>query len=178
MGEAATLPKEEAEEKSGAERKPLWWALAFGIGVLSLAVAYRIVKSDGNVDFQGGMDGIQVKISQAQKTIASAQQEVADAQKQLDERDALLKAREQAMTERETKVQELLASLDKPAAPPQQVHEAQTQLRKLRATVTPPPAAPEPTAMKVRIEKLDELRANLNKTNAALGAAAKPAAAP
>lgn len=176
MGETAALSKEDADEKGGAEKKPLWWSLAFGIGVLSLAVAYKIVKSDGQVDFQGGVDGIQVKVSQAQQTIASAQQEVADAQKQLDDRESRLKAQEQALQDRETKVQELLASLDHTEKAPAKLtaQQAQTELKKLRAT--PPVAAgvpaPEQVAVKDRIDKLNELRSNLDKTSVELKAAA------
>lgn len=185
MAETAALAKEDDDEKSGTEKKPLWWGLAAGVVILSVAVAYKIVKSDGNVDFQGGMDGIQVKISQAQKTIASAQQEVADAQKQLDEREAQLKTQQQALQEREAKVQELLASLDKTeTSVPRKLTAAQvqTEIKKLRAA--PPVAAAGAAApasakpMKASIDKLTELRESLDKTNGELKAAAQPAAAP
>lgn len=182
MGEAAAAPKEDAEESGGSERKPLWWALAFGVVVLSCAVSYKIVKADGQVDFQGGADGIQVKISQAQKTIASAQQEVADAQKQLDERESHLKQQETALQEREAKVAELLASLDHTdkAAAKLTAQQAQTELKKLR---TAPPLAAAAGAgaaspVKVRIDKLGELRSDLDKTSAELKAASKPAVVP
>lgn len=179
MGQAAAASKEDAEESGGGtERKPLWWALAFGVVVLSCAVSYKIVKADGQVDFQGGADGIQVKISQAQKTIASAQQEVADAQKQLDEREAHLKAQESALQEREAKVDELLASIDHTDKTPTKLttQQVQTELKKLR---TAPPLAAgmgAPNPVKVRIDKLGELRSDLDKTSAELKAASTKAA--
>jgi septal ring factor EnvC (AmiA/AmiB activator) len=179
MGEATALDKEGADQKNGGEKKPLWWGLAVAMVILSSAVAYKIVKSDGQVDFEGGIDGIQVKVSQAQKTIASAQQEVTAAQKQLDERDTALKAREQALSEREGKLQELIATLDRSqqqAAPRAALSPARTELAKLRAAPLPAPVAPEPVAVKARIDKLSEFRDTLDKTNVALKAAAKPAA--
>src|SRR6185503_18618968 len=107
MGEAAVADKPEAEEKDGAEKRPLWWGLAAGTVILSLAVGYRIVTGNGAVNIQTGADGIQVKISEAQKTIESAQEEVSGAHQQLKDRESALGKREQALTEREAKVQEL-----------------------------------------------------------------------
>ncbi|HVY30267.1 MAG TPA: hypothetical protein VHB79_27105 [Polyangiaceae bacterium] len=180
MGQAAAASKEDAEESGGSERKPLWWALAFGVVVLSCAVAYKIVKADGQVDLQGGADGIQVKISQAQKTIASAQQEVADAQKQLDEREAHLKEQERALQDREAKVAELLASIDQTDKTPAKLttQQVQTELKKLRTA--PPLAAGMGAAspVKVRIDKLGELRNDLDKTSAELKAAGAKVPAP
>jgi DNA repair exonuclease SbcCD ATPase subunit len=182
MGESAVASKAEAEEKSGGDRTPLFWGLAIAIVVVSVAVAYRIVKTDGAIDVTGGVDGIQVKISQAQKTIASAQQEMSDAQHQLETRETELKQREQTLQERETKVQELLASLEKatPASrtlTPQQAQQAQVELKKLRmAPAAAVVTAPEPVAVKARLEKLDQLRDTLGKTSTELKAASKPVA--
>lgn len=147
--------------------------------VVSSAVAYKIVKSDGQIDVKGGLDGVQVKITQAQKTIASAQQEVSDAQQQLDAREASLKQQEQALREREAKVQELLVSLDKtdkttPAPRPLTPQQAQVELKKLRAAPPLAASAPEPQAVKSRIERLDRLKATLGQTSLELKAAAPP----
>src|SRR6185436_12908456 len=164
MGEATALEKEGGDPKNGGEKQPLWWGLAVAMVILSLAVAYKIVKSDGQVDFEGGLDGIQVKVSQAQKTIASAQQEVTAAEKQLDERDAALKAREQALSEREGKLQELIATLDRnqpQATPRTAMSPARAELEKLRAAPLPSAVAPEPVAVKARIDKLSEFRDTL-----------------
>lgn len=181
MGESAVAPKAEAADKSGGDRTPLFWGLAIAIVIISAAVAYRIIKTDGAIDVTGGVDGIQVKISQAQKTILSAQQEVSDAQHQLDARETDLKQREQTLQQREAKVQELLASMDKatPASRMLTPQQAQVELKKLRAAPAAAVAtAPEPVAVKARLEKLDQLRATLGKTSTELKAASKPAAPP
>lgn len=181
MGDAAGPAKDEAaaegEGGTGATRMPLYWGLAVALVIISAAVAYRIVKSDGPVDVKGGLDGIQVKISEAQKTIASAQQEVTDAQRQLDAREAALAGQEQALHEREAKVQELLARLDKtdqttPAPSKLTPEQARLELKSLRATPIPAGAAPELLAVKSRIEKLDRLKATLGQTSVELKAAA------
>jgi len=183
MGDTAVADKPEAEEKDGAEKKPLWWGLAAGTVILSLAVGYRIVTGNGAVDIQTGADGIQVKISQAQKTIESAQEEVSSAQQQLKDRESALSRREQALSEREAKVQELIASLDKtsltPVPHPLTPQQAQAELKKLRASPPVAAAAPMPvetTPVKSRLEKLDQLRSVLAKTNTELNAAKAPAA--
>jgi chromosome segregation ATPase len=181
MGEAAATAKDEAaaegERGGGAARSPLYWGLAVAMVIISAAVAYRIVKSDGQVDVKGGLDGIQVKITEAQKTIASAQQEVTDAQRQLDAREAALTSQQQALHDREAKVQELLARLDKtdkttPAPSKLTAEQAQLELKSLRATPISAGAAPEPLAVKSRIEKLDRLKATLGQTSVELKAAA------
>jgi chromosome segregation ATPase len=191
MGEAAAIAKDEGaaegERASAGARTPLYWGLAVAMVVISGAVAYRIVKSDGQIDVKGGVDGIQVKITEAQKTIASAQQEVTDAQHQLDARETALKGQEQALHDREAKVQELLARLDKsdttdrtdkttPAPNRLTPEQARQELKSLRAT--PLAAAPAPElAVKSRIEKLDRLKATLGQTSVELKAAAGPSVA-
>jgi chromosome segregation ATPase len=184
MGETAAAKTEaESDGASAQARKPLYWGLAVAMVIVSSAVSYKIVKSDGQVDVKGGLDGIQVKISQAQKTIASAQQEVTDAQRQLDTRETSLQQQEQALHEREAKVQDLLASLDKtdkttPAPRLLTPQQAQVELKKLRSSPPPLAAAPEPVAVKSRIEKLDRLKDNLGQTSIELKAVARPMAQP
>ncbi|MES1184778.1 MAG: hypothetical protein ABUL60_13270 [Myxococcales bacterium] len=186
MGEAAAIAKDDGaadgERASASARTPLYWGLAVALVVISGAVAYRIVQSDGQIDVKGGLDGIQVKITEAQKTIASAQQEVTDAQHQLDARETALNSQERALREREAKVQELLARLDKtdkttPAPSKLTPEEARLELKNLRTTPLAAGAAPEPLAVKSRIEKLDRLKATLGQTSVELKAAAGPSAA-
>jgi DNA repair exonuclease SbcCD ATPase subunit len=184
MGGSAVAEKPEAEEKDGAEKKPLWWGVAAGTVILSLAVGYRIVTGSGDVNIQTNGDGIQVKITEAQKTIESAQEELRSAQQQLKDRESALGKREQALNEREAKVQELIASLDKttpsPSPHPLTPQQAQAELKKLRASPPVAAAAPMPveaTPVKSRLEKLEQLRSVLVKTNTELNAAKAPAAA-
>jgi chromosome segregation ATPase len=183
MGEAAAIAKDEGaaegERASAEARTPLYWGLAVALVVISGAVAYRIVKSDGQIDVKGGLDGVQVKITEAQKTIASAQQEVTDAQHQLDARETALNGQERALREREAKVQELLARLDNTTPAPSKLtpEQARLELKSLRATPLAAAAAPEPLAVKSRIEKLDRLKATLGQTSVELKAAAGPSAA-
>ena len=177
---AETAGAAQAEDKSAADRRPIYWALAIGLVLVSAAVSYKIVKSDGSVDVKGGVDGIQVKITQAQKTIESAQQEVSDAQHQLIAREASLKQQEQSLRDREAKVQELLASVDKTTTAPRTLtpQQAQLELKKLRAEPSVAAGVPEPIAVKSRIEKLDQLKGALGKTSIELKAASKPPAEP
>jgi chromosome segregation ATPase len=177
---AETAGAAQADDKSAADRRPIYWALAIGLVLVSAAVSYKIVKSDGSVDVTGGVDGIQVKITQAQKTIESAQQEVSDAQRQLDAREASLKQQEQSLREREAKVQELLASIDKTTTAPRTLtpQQAQLELKKLRAAPPVAAGAPEPVAVAARIEKLDQLKGALGKTSIELKAAVKPPEGP
>ena len=184
MADVAVAAPTSVEGKSdgkaaNAMRNPISWALAVGLVLVFAAVAYRIVKSDGSVDVKGGVDGIQVKITQAQKTIESAQQEVSDAQRQLAAREAALKQQEQSLRDREAKAQELLASLDKTTTTPRTLtpQQAQVELTKLRAQPPVAVTAPEPVAVKSRIERLDQLKGALGKTSIELKAASKPAAA-
>lgn len=180
MGASGTSGNAKGEgESNAAARTPLHWGLAAALVIISSAVAYKIIKSDGQIDVKGGLDGVQVKITQAQKTIASAQQEVSDAQHQLDAREGSLKQQEQELRDREAKVQELLASLDKtdkatPAPRSLTPQQAQVELKKLRAAPPLAAGAPEPEAVKSRIEKLDRLKANLGQTSIELKAAAQP----
>lgn len=170
---------EQGSPKANEERRPLWYGVAAGIVILSVAVGYRIVQSDGAVDFSGGVDGIQIKISQAEKDIASAQREMVAAQQRLDEREGALKKTELELRAREAKVQELLASLTPepsvvPRLTPKQVR---VELEKLQAA---PLATPTPSAMAVKpqLDKLEALRGSLRRTNSELEAAAKPRSAP
>lgn len=156
------------------DRRPLWYGIAVGIVILSTAVGYRVVNSQGPVDFKGGVDGIQIKVSQAEKVIESAEREMKAAQQQLDEREAALKKREQELREREGKVQELVAGLGPTpsGAPRLTTKQARVELEKLQAA---PLSSPMPSmAVKPRLEKLEELRGSLQKTNTELKAAAKP----
>jgi small-conductance mechanosensitive channel len=172
------MPKSgsEAGQAKSDDRRPLYYAGAFAIVVITLAVAYRIVGSSGAIDVKGGLDGIQVKISEAQKTIESAQQQMTDAQRQLDQREAALRASEEALRAREAKVETLLAGMTTtPAAPTPRlsVREARVELDKITAA---PSVLPAPSASPARpqLEKLGELRDKLGKTNFEIKTAAKP----
>src|SRR5688572_12975429 len=161
------------------ERRPLWYGVAAGIVILSVAVSYRIVQSEGAVDFSGGVDGIQIKISKAERDIESAQREMSAAQQRLDEREAALKKSELDLRAREAKVQGLLASLSpEPSAGPRLTpKQVRVELEKLQAA---PLATPTPSAMAVKpqLDRLEALRGSLRKTNTELEAAAKPLPAP
>lgn len=160
---------------SGSERRPFWYAVSAAIVILALALAYRIAKGDGQVDVSGGADGIQVKISQAQKTIASAQQEMAAAQRQLDERQAALAKAEQALQERDQQLQALIAQLTRSAAssqPQLSPKQAEAELKRLRGSALPLSTG-NPMLVKPRLEKLDELSRTLGKTSSELSVAAK-----
>lgn len=163
------------------ERRPVWYALAVAIVLLTAAVSYRIVKTDGDIDVQGNKDGIQVKITQAQQTIDSAQHELSELSKQLDQRQAAIEKAELELTTRQAKVAELLASLE-PSTPsgnrPRtivQLRAAEEQLKTLRSA---PPlatvAAPAPEAVKARVTKINELQQKLSKTSADLKAVQRP----
>src|SRR5689334_6210453 len=154
---------EQGSSKSSEERRPLWYGVAAGIVILSVAFGYRIVNGNEQVDFSGGVDGIQIKISQAEKAIESAQREMKAGQQQLNEREAALKKAESELRTREAKLQELLSSLTPPAGPtpvagatprmtPKQVR---AELEQLQAA---PLASPTPSTMEVkpRLEKLEE----------------------
>jgi chromosome segregation ATPase len=170
---------EKGQPTPSEDRRPLWYGIAAGIVILSSAVSYRIIKSDGPVDFSGGVNGIEVKISQAQKTIESAQREMSAAQEQLDERAAALKKMEKELHEREARIDQLLASLTPTpsAAPRLSVKQARAELEKIQAQ--PVAMAPaEPMAVKPRLDKLEELRTSLQKTNTELKAAGRPAPEP
>jgi hypothetical protein len=172
---------EQGSTQSSDERRPLWYGVAAGIVILSVAVGYRIVSGSEQVDFSGGVDGIQIKISQAEKAIESAQREMKAGQQQLNEREAALRKAEQELRARESKLQELLANLSPPATPtpsagatprltPKQVR---VELEKLQAA---PVTSPTPPAMEVKpqLERLDELRGSLHRTGTELKAAARP----
>ena len=165
---------EQGQPAPSEDRRPLWYGIAVGIVILSMAVGYRVVNSQGPVDFKGGVDGIQIKVSHAEKVIESAEREMKAAQQQLDEREAALKKAEQDLRAREVKVQELLASLTPTpsAAPRLTVKQARVELEKIQAA---PLSSPMPSmAVKPRLDKLEELRGNLQKTNTELKAAAQP----
>jgi chromosome segregation ATPase len=165
---------EQGSTQPREDRRPLWYGIAAGVVILSMAVGYRVVNTQGSVDFKGGVDGIQIKVSQAEKVIESAEREMKAAQQQLDEREAALKKAEQDLRARELKVQELLAGLTPTpsAAPRLTPKQARVELEKIQAA---PLSTPLPnTAVKSRLEKLEELRGNLQKTNTELKAAAQP----
>lgn len=169
------MPEQSEASGGGAERRPLWYGLSAAIVILALALGYRIAKGDGQVDVSGGADGIQVKISQAQKTIASAQQEMAAAQQQLDERQAALAKAEQALKERDRQLQALVAQLTSSAAssePKLSPKQAQAELKRLQSSALPVSSASQ-IAVKPRLEKLDELSKTLGKTSSELSVAAK-----
>jgi chromosome segregation ATPase len=173
MGELAAEAKADEAGGQGSEKKPLWWGLAIGSVVLSLAVGYRIARSDGAVDFQTGMNGIQVKIDQAQKTIESAQQEVVSAQTALEQREAELAKREAALKEREAQLAQLLASAE---AQRQLTSSTREKLKELQTAAPPVPKVEKPS-VKANIDNLSQLRGNLQKTSTELDAArAVPAA--
>jgi hypothetical protein len=94
-----------------------------------------------------------------------------------------LKEQEQALHGREAKVQELLASLDKtdkttPAPRSLTPQQVQVELKKLRLAPPLAAGAPEPIAVKSRIEKLDRLKDNLGQTSLELKAVAQPKTSP
>jgi chromosome segregation ATPase len=172
-------PGSDAGQAKTDDRRPLYYAGAFAIVVITLVVSYRILKTDGAIDVKGGLDGIQVKISEAQRTIDAAQQQMADAQRQLDQREAALRASETELRAREAKVESLLAGMTTtPAAPTPRLspREARVELEKITAA---PAIVPAPSALPARpqLEKLGELRDKLGKTNIEIKTAAKPLAA-
>lgn len=93
----------------------------------------------------------------------------------VDAREASLNQRAQNPQDREAKVQELLASLDKSVFTPRALspQQAQLELKQLRSAPPPVAAAPEPVAVKSRLEKLDPLRGALGKASVELEAVTK-----
>src|SRR5262245_57417654 len=139
------MPKPGSDDGKAAtdDRRPLYYAGAFAIVVITLVVSYRLLKTEGAIDVKGGLDGIQIKISEAQRTIDAAQQQMTEAQRQLDQREAALRASEEALRAREAKVESLLASATPtPAAPTPRIsmREARVELEKITAAPAVVPA--------------------------------------
>ncbi|MGC4086882.1 MAG: hypothetical protein QM756_03080 [Polyangiaceae bacterium] len=158
------------------DKRPLYYALAIGIVMLTAAVSYRIVKTDGDIDVQGSKDGIQVKITQAQETIDSAQQELSELGKQLDQRQAALEKAEAELRARQDKVTELLGRLEKMSDKPKpaQVKAVQAELDTLGKAPTPSIAvASNDEQVKTRVAKLTELQRKLSVTSSELKASSK-----
>lgn len=154
------------------ERRVLYHAIGAAVVILSLALGYRIMTAEGDVDVAGGADGLSVKITQAQSTIESAKFELEEAKKQLDAREAALTSAELALKDKERRVQELLEQLTPTVTDSSKpkLHDVSNALKQLQAE-RPTRALPAPTGaqtLQQRVSKIDDLQRQLARTNESL----------
>lgn len=177
-----TVAESKTSEASD-HRRVLYYAVSAAVFILALAIAYRIVTSEGNVDVAGSKDGLSVKITQiseAEQTIASAnnelkaaQQQLADAQSRLVDREATLARVEKELKDKEQRIQQLLQQLTPTVRKPTagELNNARVALQQLRAepaaaqTLAP---APQTDALKQRLTKIEALQRSLAKTHESL----------
>jgi len=168
-----------ADEPKSSHGRVLYYAFGAAVLIVALAVAYRIVMTDGNLDVAGGKDGLSVKITQiseAERTIESAneelkaaQQQLADAQKRLAARDAAFSEAEKQLEDKEQRIQQLLQQLEASVRRPNaaELSSARAELRKIQGDgLTPRVIAPAPPAdtLSSRVSKIDALQRSLART--------------
>lgn len=174
---------DETKASNTSDRRVLFYAISAAVLILAGAVAYRIVMTEGDLDFAGGKDGLSVKITQiseAERTIESAkeelkaaQEQLAQAQKQLADRNAAFSQAEKDLKDREQRIQQLLQQLEpsvhKPSAT--ELSNVRAELKKIQTdTPTLRTVAPAPPAQTLnqRVSKIDELQRSLARTQQSL----------
>lgn len=101
--------------KSSSSISFLTKCLGIAILVVALAGAYRVATGNTGFQIKGGSDGFEIKLEQAQQELRQASAEVSKAQEEVRTQAEELEKASAALAERESRLNELVASLQKQA---------------------------------------------------------------